>query len=234
MRRICTICVRAGSQGVKGKNHRLMAGKPLFQHSLEHAIDSKLFDWVAISSDDQFILSSALDMGADQVIERPDELATAQAGKLPAILHAVMEAEITSETEFDTMVDLDATSPLRNISDIIGAVELLESSDAENIITGAPSHRSPYFNMVELDREGLVKLSKKQNVDILRRQDAPICFDMNASIYVWKRKYFFPMPKVFSNRTKLYEMPTERSLDIDTELDFELVNYLMNRKIQQD
>ena len=69
MTSICTICVRAGSQGVIGKNHRVIAGKPLFQHSLDHAIKSEFFDWIAISSDDQSILDTAMEMGADQVIK---------------------------------------------------------------------------------------------------------------------------------------------------------------------
>ncbi len=227
--RICTICVRAGSQGVPGKNNRTIAGKPLFQHTLDQARETGLFEWVAISSDDPQILSTAIGLGADQVIERPADLATSEAGKLPAILHAVEEAEQVSGVNFDVMVDMDATSPLRNIEDIKGAIDLLEQGDAMNVITGAQAHRSPYFNMVERDGEGNVTLTKALPDPILRRQDAPECFDMNASIYVWGREAFFPMPQVFTSKTKIFEMPQERSLDIDTEFDFELVQYLMNK-----
>jgi N-acylneuraminate cytidylyltransferase/CMP-N,N'-diacetyllegionaminic acid synthase len=85
------------------------------------------------------------------------------------------------------VVDLDATSPLRTADDVRGAVALLESSGADNVITGAPAHRSPYFNMVEVAADGSVALAKAPGAAIARRQDAPPCYDMNASIYVWRR-----------------------------------------------
>ena len=92
------------------------------------------------------------------------------------------------------IVDLDATSPLRLAEDIQGAVDLLEHNNVSNVITAAPARRSPYFNLVELADDGVVRLSKSLEKPIFRRQDSPQCFDMNASIYVWTRAALFASP----------------------------------------
>ena len=129
------------------------------------------------------------------------------------------------------MVDLDATSPLRNIDDIKKSIEMLEKSDVSgNLITGAFARRSPYFNLVELTKDGFVKASKKLDDPIFRRQDTPRCFDMNASIYIWKRKAFYSNNSVLNDDTSLFIMPEDRSIDIDSELDFKIVNFLMKNK----
>jgi NAD(P)-dependent dehydrogenase (short-subunit alcohol dehydrogenase family) len=91
------------------------------------------------------------------------------------------------------------------------------------------ARRSPYFNLVEVDKRGNVQLSKVLPDAIVRRQDSPKCYDMNASIYVWNREALFNNNSVFNADTLLYEMPEERSFDIDSELDFEFVSYLMGK-----
>ncbi len=230
MSRICTICARGGSKGVKNKNIRDLAGKPLIAHTLEQAKASSLFDLIAVSSDSLEILTIARGYGADLLVERPVELATDTAAKLPVIRHCVEEAERISGKRFDVVVDLDATSPLRLVEDIRGAVDMLESKKVSNVITASLARRSPYFNLVELDEEGVVGLSKPQGRRIDRRQDSPKCFDMNASIYVWKRTALFAHPTLFNVDTRLFVMPEERSADIDNELDFEIVELLMKKR----
>lgn len=229
--RICTITVRGGSKGVPGKNWRPIEGIPLFAHSVRHAVASGLFDRIAVSSDAPEVLDHAAEYGATDVIVRPAELASDTAGKVPAIVHAVLEVERIAGVTFDTVVDLDATSPLRELSDITGAVELFETGGIDSVITGAEAHRNPYFNLVERDpATGVVAVSKQPPPGLLRRQDVPPAFDMNASVYVWRRDALVADPKVFYPTTRLYEMPPERSHDIDSELDFELVSWLMTRK----
>ena len=229
MNRICTICARGGSKGVKGKNVKLLNGKPLIAYSIEQARKSGLFDVIAVSSDSAQILEVAEIYGADCLIRRPDELATDTAAKLPVIRQCVSEAERQYQRTFDILVDLDATSPLRLTDDIRNAVSLLEVSGAGNVITAMPARRSPYFNLVELDEQGIVHLSKPLATPVVRRQDAPKCFDMNASIYVWRRQVLFEAPSLFNVDTRLYVMPEERSIDIDSELDFRFVEFLMSQ-----
>ena len=99
-----------------------------------------------------------------------------------------------------------------------------------NVITGASAHRSPYFNLVEMRPDRTVGPSKTADPPITRRQDAPRCFDMNASIYAWRVAAFLEHPAVFYPDTQLFEMPQERSVDIDSDLDFALVEFLLRRR----
>ena len=230
MSRLCTICVRAGSKGVRSKNTRVIAGKPLLAHSLYQARATGLFDAIAVSSDSEPILSLARSYGATAVVKRPDELASDTAPKLPAIRHCLEQTEQQLGARFDVLVDLDATSPLRLPEDIAAVVEMLEREPGANIITAAPARRSPYFNLVERRADGTVGLSKPPIAAIVRRQDAPECFDMNASIYAWWTGDFRAAPAIFTARTRLHVMPEERSLDIDSELDFRLVEFLLESR----
>jgi len=234
MRRICTICARGGSKGVKNKNIRTLLGKPLIAHSIMQAKASGLFDCISVSSDSDEILATAGKWSADYLIKRPDELATDQAAKLPVIRHCVTEAECIFGQTFDVVVDLDATSPLRIPEDIVGSVRLLEERGVSNVITGSPARRSPYFNLVEVDEHGVVRLSKALKTQVIRRQDAPKCYDMNASVYVWRRDSLFSAPTIFNSDTLLYDMPEERSIDIDSELDFRFVEFIMGRKSSRE
>ena len=229
MIRLCTILARGGSKGVPGKNIRPLLGKPLITHSIEQAQASGLFDHIAVSSDDQAILAAAGAAGVDHLIERPAELATDKAAKLPAIMHCVEMVEKQVGTTFDVIVDLQPTSPLRLPNDIVGAVSLLEERAADNVITGSPAKCSPYFNLVEERGDGSVGLSKPTDPPIVRRQDAPLTFDMNGSIYVWRRAALVGDTGLFLSKTFLFEMPEERSADIDTELDFQFVEFLAER-----
>jgi CMP-N-acetylneuraminic acid synthetase/NAD(P)-dependent dehydrogenase (short-subunit alcohol dehydrogenase family) len=231
MRRLCTICARGGSKGVPNKNLRPLLGKPLLAHSIERARESGLFERIAVSSDSAAILDAAKAAGADDMVERPPEMATDTASKLPAIVHALTTVESRHGVTYDTLVDLDATSPLRLAADIRGAIALFEESGATSVITGTPSHRSPYFNLVEEGPGGFVNVSKPPADTISRRQDAPRTFDMDASIYVWNPAKFRADPKVFYPDTRLFEMPAERSHDIDSELDFEFVELLLRRRL---
>lgn len=229
MSRLCTICARGGSKGVPGKNIRDLLGKPLIAYTIEQARSSGLFQAIAVSSDSDAILDAARAFGADILVRRPSELATDAAPKLPAIRHCVEAAERELGRAFSVFADLDATSPLRLPQDIIGAVRLLEERGVSSVITGALARRSPYFNIVEIDAAGVPRISKPLDRPLVRRQDAPRCYDMNASVYVWRRDAFFRDPEVFYDDTLLFEMPAERSVDIDSELDFEIVRFLMAR-----
>jgi len=228
MRILCTVCARAGSKGVANKNLRLINSKPLIVYSIEQALATGLFEQIAVSSDSEEIRQVALKSGATFAVDRPKELASDTAPKLPAIRHCARTAE-KEFGNFDVIIDLDATAPLRNPADIVGALDLLTSTNADNVITGTPAHRSPYFNLVETDKNGVVHLSKQPPTKIDRRQDSPECFDMNASIYVWRREALMNNESLFTPNTRLFVMPRERSFDIDSQSDFEMVEWMMSK-----
>ncbi len=232
MNRLCTICARGGSKGVHNKNVRMLAGMPLIAHTVTQALDSGLFACVAVSSDSWPVLKMAQLWGARELVARPDEMAGDLAPKLPAIRHCAATVERRAGLAYDTFVDLDVTAPLRAREDLRGAVAMLEAAGRGNLVTGVPARRSPYFNLVERRPDGTVGLAKPPPRLVARRQDAPPCFDLNASIYAWTRESFLrDDPRVLREDTLLYEMPEERSLDIDSELDWRIVEMLSRERM---
>lgn len=230
MKAIVTVCARGGSKGVKGKNIRLLAGIPLMAYTLRQAKASGLFGHFAVSSDSDQILSIA-EMEGFLPIKRPEEMAGDTAAKIPVIRHCVESAELFYNTKFDICFDLDCTSPLRIKEDLEAVMELIRNPQVPNVITAMPARRSPYFNLIEMTSDGEVSLAKKSEKPIVRRQDAPSCFDMNASIYAWKRDVLIKENTLFLKGTALHVMPEERSIDIDSELDWEIVEMLMKKRI---
>ena len=223
---ICTICARAGSKGVKNKNIKILKGKPLISYSIEMAKRSELFEHIVVSTDSDEIAEVSIHYGAEVFFRRPVELASDSAAKIPVIRHALLESEKQYNQQFENLMDLDATSPLRIIEDILGAWKYFNDGSFDNVITATPSRKSPYFNMVELDENKRVLIAKKLEKPVVRRQDAPKCYDMNASIYLWKRSCLLSEDRVIGKNTGLYVMPEERSIDIDSELDFKFVEFL--------
>ena len=126
-------------------------------------------------------------------------------------------------------MDLDATSPLRKISDIEGAVKKCIENDLDIVYSVCEARKNPYFNMVELDENGYPHLSKKLDSAILSRQAAPKVYELNASIYVYKREFLLNATTVFSDKAGIWVMDDE-SIDIDSENDLKYMEYLLREK----
>jgi CMP-N,N'-diacetyllegionaminic acid synthase len=227
---LAVIGARGGSKGVKNKNIRPLLGKPLIAWTIEQANQSMLFDRIVITIDSEEIMKIGADYGAEVFFKRPAELATDTAPKIPAIRHALIETEKRYGKRYEIIVDLDATSPLRTIDDLRNALKQFEKGDFDAIITAMPARRSPYFNLVEFMTDIYVDLAKKLSYPIARRQDSPKCFDMNASFDIWKRNVLMSSDTLFTNKTGLFIMPEERSIDIDSELDWKIVEMIMNER----
>jgi CMP-N,N'-diacetyllegionaminic acid synthase len=224
MKIVCTICARGGSKGVPGKNIRPLGGKPLIVHSIEKAQKCRLIDKIVVSTDSPQIAEIAKNAGAEVPFMRPAELATDTAPKLAVIKHAVRFLEEKQGYRPDIIVDLDPTSPLRTVRDIEGCIGLIKDEGADNVFSVIKAHRNPYFNMVEVVN-GRVQLVKCLSSALVRRQDAPPVYDMNASIYAWKRDVLMNNDTLFLEWTRIYEMP-DWARDIDGEIDFKFVEYL--------
>lgn len=226
---LATICCRGGSQGVPGKNIKLLNGKPLIAYTIETAKRSALINKLIISTDDYAIAAIAKEYGASVPFMRPDDLASNTASKWPVFIHAVEAYEkLTGET-VDYLVDLDVTVPLKNSHDIDGAIQMALSDTAiDVIITGYEPERNPYFNMMELGRDGLAKIVKKGSRPIVRRQDAPKVFSLTPAAYVVKKSALYDYEHWSKARCKIFEIPRERAIDIDTEIDFKIVEFLMS------
>lgn len=227
---IITICARGGSQGMPGKNIRPLLGKPLIGWSIEQALASGTADRVYVSTDSAEIARVARAFGAQVPFLRPAHLATATAGKLPVILHLV-EWIVAHDGPVERVIDLDPTSPLRDLDDIRACATKLDD-ETDVVITGYPSDKNPYFNMVEKKASGYFERVCKPDNEVLGRQAAPTVFAMNASIYAWHcsslASSLWDKPRI-----RLHEMPRERSIDIDHLIDFELVELLMKKRNAQ-
>ena len=116
-------------------------------------------------------------------------------------------------------VSIPATSPLRDVSDIDRCISCLLESDADIVITVKKSDRSPYFNMVTLDEKGYAKLVMQTGTTLSRRQDAPQVYDMTTVAYAARPGFILQEDGIFSGRVRAIEIPPERAIDIDTELD---------------
>jgi len=224
---IATVCARGGSTGLPGKNVRPLLGKPLIAWTVEQAARIPSLAGVYVSTDDERIAAAARDAGAKFLGFRPPELATSTAPKMPVIRHLVEQVEASGIT-VDAIVDLDPTSPLRADQDITDCLSLL-GPEVDVVITAFPSEKSPYFNMVEQTPDGNVRLVKPPAAPVFGRQGAPAVYSMNASVYVWHRR---TLDKgLWEGRVRLHVMPRERSIDVDTLLDFRLVEMLMKERV---
>ena len=222
---LCVICARGGSKRLKNKNFKKLFGKPLIYHTIKQAIDSNIFDEIVFSTDSDKLKKLAIKFGAKAWFVRPKILSNDKAAKMPVIRHAILEAEKKFNYKYDFICDLDVTSPLRKIDDIKNAFKKLKSSKQDMLISGNVSRKNPYFNMVQKNGKYSLKLVIKPKKFIVRTQEAPKVYDLNASIYFWKREACFKQIGPFCKKTLFYEMPYNRSIDIDSLSDFKMVDF---------
>jgi N-acylneuraminate cytidylyltransferase/CMP-N,N'-diacetyllegionaminic acid synthase len=226
-----TICCRGGSKGVKGKNIRPLRGKPLIAYTVESALQCDLLDDVLVSTDSEQIANAAKTAGITTIIHRPAELASDTASKWPAFIHALEEYEKLTGKSVDYLVDMDVTVPLKTPGDIAGAIQLaLNNREADVIITGYEPERNPYFNMMEVGQNGFARIVKQTEKPIVRRQDAPVVYSLTPAAYVVKKEALYAFSHWSRAKCKIYPIPRERAVDIDTEVDFGIVEFLINRQ----
>ena len=226
-----TICCRGGSKGVPDKNIRLLNGKPLIAYTIEAAQKSIYLNDLIISTDDERIADIAKRYGAKVPFMRPSKYASDTASKWDVFIHAVEMYEQLTSMQIDYLVDMDVTVPLKKITDIDGAIQMaLNNASADVVITAYEPERNPYFNMMELDEEGFANVVKQTPTPIVRRQDAPKVYGLTPAAYVIKKAAFYNYEHWSKAKCKLYEIPRERAIDIDSEMDFKLVEFLINNK----
>lgn len=224
---LCTICARGGSKGVKNKNIRKINNLEMIAYSIIQAKNSKLFKHIVISTDSDEIAEVALKYGGEVFFKREAHLASDSAAKIPVMRDALLRSEEYFKCKFDTLIDLDASAPLRSSADIKNAYNEFCKNKNDNLITAVPARRNPYFNLIEVQNEKVVK-SKQGN--FTTRQSAPKCYDMNASIYIFKRDFLLQNDSVFGEKTGLFVMDESTAFDIDSELDFKIVEFLIKEK----
>ncbi|MEM7209866.1 MAG: acylneuraminate cytidylyltransferase family protein [Pseudomonadota bacterium] len=233
--RCAFIFARGGSKGVPHKNIRMLAGKPLIAYSIDVARQSASIERVVVSTDDQEIARVAREHGADVPFIRPSNLAQDNSSELDAWKHAVVSTEQLMGERIETFISLPATSPLRSVEDVERCIAEYDRGIFDIVVTIKEAARSPWFNMlkkIDDDRYGLVNASPENEL-LVRRQDAPVVYDMTTVAYVAKRDYVMKTDSVLGGCVGAVLIPEHRALDIDTMHDFEVAELMLSRSSNQ-
>lgn len=231
MRILFTVCGRAGSKGIKNKNLRMFCGKPLAYYTLS-AIDLYLKQYgdeveadIAVNSDSKDLLNLLSDnlMRPVYVLNRKPELADDVTGKIEVIADSYLRMKSQRGVDYDVVVDLDITSPLRTVKDIAGVVAKHSITNADVTTTVTSARRNPYFNQLKKTFHGYKKVIDSQYT---ARQQAPEVFDMNASIYAFKPEFLLSGKGILDGYCECVEMYDTAVLDLDNENDFELMEVI--------
>ncbi|MGA8146598.1 MAG: acylneuraminate cytidylyltransferase family protein [Gallionellaceae bacterium] len=226
---VAFIFARGGSKGVPHKNIRSFLGRPLIARAIDVARESVLIDRVVVSTEDEEIAEIARACGAEVPFMRPAELASDSAPEFLVWKHALSALAAVGEP-VGTFLSIPATSPLRSVEDVDACIHLLQTEDTDLVLTVTPARRHPMFNMVTVGVDGLVRLAMTQDQPIQRRQDAPPVYDVCTVGYAAQPEFVLRSKALLGGRTRAVVVPEERSLDIDTEMDFLFAEFLASRR----
>jgi len=218
------IPARGGSKGIPRKNIIPLNGVPLIHYTIDVARCLSDDRHVIVSTDDAEIRAVAEGTGLPVPYTRPAELATDTCGSREVILDAMRWAE-EHDIEYDMVVLLQPTSPLRSIEDVQAAIALYnEEIDMVVTVTEAPAN--PYYDLFETDADGYLHVSKGDGL-ITRRQDAPPAWQYNGAVYVINPESIRREPLGAFRRRVPSPMPPQRSIDIDTAADLYVAQYYL-------
>lgn len=231
---VCIIGARGGSQGLPGKNIRPLLGKALIVWSIEQALATPEIDRVVVSTDSEHIAAAARGAGAETPVFRPASLAGPSVGKFQVWQHALSACEAHYGDTYEAVVDLDCTNPLRDVADISAAIAQFRAGQVRGVdavFSICKARKNPYFNLVEPDADGALKMSKTLGETVVARQAAPPVFEHVASLYVLAPAYLRRANHLLEGHAEGYNIGQEKSFDVDSEIDFRIVELLMADKL---
>ena len=233
MKILAIVPARAGSKRLPGKNTKLLNGKPLINWTLEAALSVKALTRVMVSTDSDTIAAIAKNAGVEVPFLRPPELATDTSSSADVIYHA-LEYYREKGDEFDFVLLLQPTSPLRRADDIRHAIEVLNKNSADAVVSVSPCDHSPLWaNTLPIDHS--MENFIRTEVSNMRSQDLPRYFTINGAIYLSSVRRFYEEKSLFlSSNMFAHIMDAENAVDIDHELDFvvaeAILKYRMGKK----
>jgi CMP-N,N'-diacetyllegionaminic acid synthase len=224
---LVVIPARGGSKGLPGKNIRSFAGLPLIAHSILCAKGCPSVNRIVVSTDSDAIAAAAVEYGAEVPFRRPAELATDTAPMWPVIKHALENSEKAFTERYDVVVLLDPTSPARLPSDIEAALTTLHGDvQCDGVIGVSEPEFSPYWHCV-VEEDGYLRDLFPKAKDFDRRQDVPVVYCINASLYVWRRSLVKDSDNWRSGRLRLHVVPSVRAIHIDEIHQFEIAELMV-------
>jgi CMP-N-acetylneuraminic acid synthetase len=234
---LCVIGARGGSQGLPGKNIRPLLGRPLIAWSIGQALATPEIDRVVVSTDSEAIAAAARDAGADAPFMRPDDLSGPTVGKFQVWQHALAACEAHYGESYEAFVDLDCTNPLREPADISAAIALFRARrhrGVDAVFSICQARKNPYFNLVEPNADGALKMSKSMGPTVVARQAAPPVFEHVASLYVLDPGYLRRATHLLDGHAEGYDISQEKSFDVDSEIDFRIIELLLRDRMARN
>lgn len=218
---IAIITARGGSKGLPRKNVLAVAGKPLIAWTIDAALKSKSVNQTVLSSDDDEIIKTAMEWGCSAPFRRPVQLASDEASSIDVVLHALDQFP-----QYEFVVLLQPTSPLRSSEDIDAAFKLMQINGAPSCVSVCEVEQSPYW-MYRLTEEGRLEKLLPEKTTATRRQDLPSVYMLNGAIYIARVDWLRETKTFLGEGCVAYRMPIERSLDIDTKDEFDAFRWKM-------
>lgn len=228
MKVVSFIFARGGSKGLPGKNIRTLGDKPLIAHSITFAKSCSEISDVIISTDCPEIAKVGTDWGATVPFLRPEHLSQDTSPEMEAWRHAV-EYYRSNIGDFDVFLSLPAVSPLRRSEDVPGILKVLETSQADFVMSATESDANPYANLIEKKGAAGYKLCSAEKSG--RRQDAPKVYRIIPMYYACRVENIFKMNNLFDGKVEIYEIDRARAVDVDTLEDFKLLQYLHQQSL---
>jgi CMP-N,N'-diacetyllegionaminic acid synthase len=222
---LAVIPARGGSKGIPRKNIKPLMGKPLIGWSIDAAKQSSCIDRIVVSTEDEEIASVARELGADVPFMRPAELAADDTPGLAPVLHAISQL-----TDYDWVLLLQPTSPLRTAEDIDGIWHFCQERGAPSAVSVCEVGKHPYW-MYQCDAAQRLEPLIKERPDVTRRQDLPPAYALNGALYLARIDWLLEQQNFIGPETLGYIMPPERSVDLDTPQDWRWVEFLMLGKL---
>jgi N-acylneuraminate cytidylyltransferase/CMP-N,N'-diacetyllegionaminic acid synthase len=222
---VAVIPARGGSKALPGKNVRPLGGRPLITWTIDAARGCPAVDRIVVSTDDEVIAAAARAAGASVPFLRPAELATDTARSIDVVLHALDRLAADGEP-FDVVVLLQPTSPLRTAADVGAALDLLFGRKAQAVVSVCETEHHPWWSNT-LPPDGSLAWFLRPEVLNANRQQLPVFYRLNGAVYAGRCDYVRAQGGFFGPDTLAYKMPRERSVDIDTLLDFKLAELLL-------
>lgn len=227
---LALIPARCGSKGIPKKNIKLLNGKPLIAHTIESAEKSRLVSKIICSTDCEEIADVAKEYGAEIPFLRPKKLAKDTSKAIDNYIYSIPKYEEYYNTKFEEFVVLQPTSPLRISEDIDNAISLFREKSADSIISFYEYDHPPTWAK-KIDKNLKIKNYLPNPYEGCNRQEIPKAYMPNGAIFVFKYSILKKNKKYYTDKSHAYIMPQERSVDIDTMLDFEFAEFLIQKNL---